>query len=132
MPADYYYVNQYTKMPFVNSELLQSASYYLNISSKMFCPTSITAETIKTRIKARNMHNHDNETAFIFTSCTTCTCSSTSLLLVVVIAVSLAMFTFSPIGLLSSNGLRIYMCVCLCVYTGIKQNELLCRYASVV
>ena len=53
MPADCYYVNQYTQMPFVNSELLQFASCYLNVSPKMFHPISITAAMIKTRIKAR-------------------------------------------------------------------------------
>ena len=44
-----------------------------------------------------------------------------------------AMSTFSPVGLLSSDGLRMRVCVCLCTdSTGIIRNELICGYASVV
>ena len=43
-----------------------------------------------------------------------------------------AMFTFSPVGSLSSNGLRMRVCVYLCVNIGITWNELICGYANIV
>ena len=40
----------------------------------------------------------------------------------------MAISTFSPVGSLSSNGLRmqVFVCVCLCAYTGTVRNELIC------
>ena len=44
-----------------------------------------------------------------------------------------AISTFSPVGSLSSDGLRMGVCVCLCIYsTGIVRNKLICEYANVV
>ena len=48
-------------------------------------------------------------------------------------SIPMAISTFSPIGSLSSNGLRMRVCVCVLVYsTGIVWNELICGYASTV
>ena len=47
-------------------------------------------------------------------------------------AIGVAVCTFSPIGSPSSNDLRVCVCACLCVYTGIVWNELICWYASIM
>jgi len=46
--------------------------------------------------------------------------------------VSWAVSTFSPVGLLSSNGVSMHACVYLGVYMGIVWNELIRGYANVV
>ena len=44
----------------------------------------------------------------------------------------MAISTFSPIGSLASNRLRMHVCLCLVQCTDIVQNELICGYVNVV